>query len=161
MAREQKNKPVRRQSGRQPDPRRGSGRPSGPQRPRRKGILGIWDRLLHFLADLRAELKRVVWPNKQRMIQSSAVVFAIVIAAALLIGVVDFIVRNSLIAAGFDMPRTLQTETETPRTTAAPEVTDLTETESAESSSEATESETEESGETEESETTAEGTEGT
>lgn len=147
MAREKRNKPARRPSGRQPDPRRGSGRPSGPLRPRRKGIPGIWDRLRHFLADLRAELKRVVWPSRQRMIQSAAVVFAIVAAAVLLIGVVDFIVRNSLIAAGFDMPRTLQTEAETPPTTAAPVVT---ETETIESGSE-----------TAESGTTAESTEGT
>ncbi|MDI9470940.1 MAG: preprotein translocase subunit SecE [Bacillota bacterium] len=140
--------PTRRRSDRQANPpKHGPGRPTGPLRPRRKGLLGYWDRLRHFIADLRSELKRVVWPNKQRMIQSSAIVFAIVIASVLLIGTVDFIVRNSLIAAGFDMPRTLETEAETPATTAAPPVM---ETETEAPGSDAAENDT----------TTAEGTEG-
>ncbi len=62
---------------------------------------GFTSRVTNFFRELRGELKLVVWPDKQKMKQSAAIVFAIIIASALLIFAVDTIVNQSLTAAGF------------------------------------------------------------
>ena len=132
MARDNRNKPSGRGRGqRQVRPQRPAERRSGgrqqPQRPQRKGIAGLFDRMRRFFGDLRGELKRVVWPSRNKLVQSATVVFAVLIAAAILIGIVDFIVRQSLIVAGFDIPReplATQVATPTPTPTESVQVTE-------------------------------------
>ena len=43
-----------------------------------------------FLTEARAELKKVVWPNKKQTIQVTWVVIALTVILALFLGVVDF-----------------------------------------------------------------------
>ncbi|WP_040683169.1 preprotein translocase subunit SecE [Thermosinus carboxydivorans] len=42
-----------------------------------------------FLRDVRAELKKVSWPNKQELVSYTGVVFVSVLVVALLIWVID------------------------------------------------------------------------
>lgn len=59
------------------------------------------NRLVNFFRELRAELKRIIWPDKKKLTQSTSIVIAIVLATALLIFAIDSIVNASLTAAGF------------------------------------------------------------
>lgn len=43
-----------------------------------------------FLNEARAELKKVVWPNKKQTMQVTWVVIALTVILALFLGVVDF-----------------------------------------------------------------------
>ncbi len=67
----------------------------------KKGDKPKSNRLLNFFRELKAELKRIIWPDKKKMKQSTSVVLAIVFAAAILIFAVDSFVNASLTAAGF------------------------------------------------------------
>lgn len=60
---------------------------------------------VNFFRELKAELKRVIWPDKEKMKQSAAVVFGIVIASVILIFVVDSLVNGALTAAHFYDPK--------------------------------------------------------
>ena len=42
-----------------------------------------------FFREVRAELKKVTWPNKQELISYSGVVFVSVVAVAILIWIID------------------------------------------------------------------------
>lgn len=55
----------------------------------------------NFFLDLKAELKRVNWPDKQKLIRSTAAVLVVSIAFALLIWVVDSLVYGGLNLVGF------------------------------------------------------------
>lgn len=55
----------------------------------------------NFFLDLKTELKRVSWPDKQKLIRSSAAVFIISLAFALLIWLVDLLVSGGLNLVGF------------------------------------------------------------
>ena len=46
-----------------------------------------------FFDDVRSELKRVAWPKRDELIRSTSVVIIMIIATAVIIGVLDFIVR--------------------------------------------------------------------
>ena len=74
-------------------------RPNKPQNEKEKK--GFFARIARFFRELRSELKLVSWPNKAKMIQSSLIVFFIIIFSAVLIFVTDTIVNKSLTAAGF------------------------------------------------------------
>lgn len=45
--------------------------------------------LLTFLQDVRAELKKVIWPTRQQLISESLAVILMVVAATLMIYLVD------------------------------------------------------------------------
>lgn len=79
----------------------------------KKGEKAKGNRLLNFFRELRAELKRIVWPDKKKLKQSTAIVVAIVLAAAVLIFAVDTLVNTSLTAAGFYDTRPRVTTTTT------------------------------------------------
>lgn len=58
-------------------------------------------RLKSFLINLKSELKRVVWPDRKRLIQSTATVLAICVLVSVILFVVDTVLRQSLDAVGF------------------------------------------------------------
>lgn len=63
-------------------PRRAEKRPSGPRER---------SRVLTFLSEVRAELKRVQWPDRQTLMQATGVVIVTVLIAAAYLGVLDYI----------------------------------------------------------------------
>ncbi|MDD2374525.1 MAG: preprotein translocase subunit SecE [Eubacteriales bacterium] len=79
--------------------------------------------LKKFFSNLKAELKRVIWPDKKRLIQSTATVLFICLAAAIILFVVDTLLNTVLEGVGFYSPDTkvpAVTDTvETGETTAA------------------------------------------
>jgi preprotein translocase subunit SecE len=61
--------------------------------------------LKKFFSNLRAELKRVIWPDKKRLIQSTATVLFICLAAAIILFVVDSVLSAVLNGVGFYSPQ--------------------------------------------------------
>lgn len=51
--------------------------------------MGKIDKIKAFLTEARAELKKVVWPNKKQTIQVTWVVIALTVFLAVFLGVVD------------------------------------------------------------------------
>lgn len=60
--------------------------------------------LKNFFANMKAELKRVVWPDRKRLIQSTATVLAICVIAGIILFVVDSVVGGILEGIGFYAP---------------------------------------------------------
>jgi len=92
-------------------------------------------RLKSFFINLKAELKRVVWPDKKRLIQNTATVLAICLIACLILFVVDSVLGGFLNAVGFYAPSSTTaattaagTETTTAATSAATTGTTAAET---------------------------------
>ena len=50
--------------------------------------------LIDFFRNVRAELRRVTWPNRDQLQQSTAVVLIIVVALTLFVAFWDFIFQN-------------------------------------------------------------------
>lgn len=50
---------------------------------------GTLPRLKKFLREVKAELKKVNWPNKKELISYTGVVFVSVVAVAILIWIID------------------------------------------------------------------------
>lgn len=46
---------------------------------------------VQFLKEVRAELKKVIWPSKQEVIKMTAIVVGVSVAIGLFIGALDFI----------------------------------------------------------------------
>ncbi|MBP7402988.1 MAG: preprotein translocase subunit SecE [Clostridia bacterium] len=66
------------------------------------GKLGrLFRRLGRFFTDLRSELKRVVWPDRKKLVSSTLIVLAICIAAAVFLWIVDTVLMGVLNAVGF------------------------------------------------------------
>ena len=61
------------------------------QQPQKRGVLAGTRR---FTRDVRGELKRVTWPDRDQLRQSTAVVLIIVIVLALYVAAVDFVFQN-------------------------------------------------------------------
>lgn len=59
-----------------------------------------------FFINLRAELKRVVWPDRKRLIQNTATVLAICLIASVILFVVDSVFGGILEGIGFYSPKT-------------------------------------------------------
>jgi len=53
-----------------------------------------WARTKKYFREVRAELRKVAWPNRKEMRNFTTVVLLTVIAAGVFIGVVDFILSN-------------------------------------------------------------------
>lgn len=82
----------------------------------------IWKKLKNFFINLKAELKRVVWPDKKRLIQNTATVLAICVIAGLILFLVDSLLGGILDGIGFYTPKS--TTVQTTATTAATVTTD-------------------------------------
>jgi len=46
--------------------------------------------VIEFLKEAKAELLRVVWPTKERMIRDTAIVLGISLATAIFLGLLDY-----------------------------------------------------------------------
>lgn len=57
---------------------------AGSRKPRRFG------RIIRFFKEVRNEMKKVVWPNKEQLISHTSVVIGTTIVIAAFIGIVDF-----------------------------------------------------------------------
>lgn len=60
----------------------------------------LWTRTNKFFREVRAELRKVAWPNRKEMINYTTVVLVTVVGAAVFIGVVDFIFSKLLSLLG-------------------------------------------------------------
>lgn len=65
---------------------------------------GLGARIRQFIAGLKSELKRVVWPDKKTMKQTAIAVAIVIMLCSALVFIVDSILGASLRAAGFDTP---------------------------------------------------------
>lgn len=87
-------------------------------------IVRIAKRLKNFFISLKAELKRVIWPDRKRLIQSTATVLAICVIIGVILFIVDNLVGGLLKGIGFYSGG----GTTTPTTTSATTVVETTAT---------------------------------
>lgn len=64
-------------------------------------IMRILRKLGRFFIDLRSELKRVVWPDRKKLIQSTIIVLAICISAGIFLWLVESLLMGILNGVGF------------------------------------------------------------
>ncbi len=57
---------------------------------------GTWGKLKQFFREVRAELKKVNWPNLNEIASYTLVVIVAVLVVALFIGGIDLVVSNLL-----------------------------------------------------------------
>lgn len=58
---------------------------------------GLGGKARHFLAETRFEMRKVVWPTRDETIKTTAVVIAVVIILALLLGLIDLILKSVIL----------------------------------------------------------------
>ena len=58
-------------------------------------------RIGRFFTELRSELKRVVWPDRKKLVNSTLIVLAIVVSAGLFLWIVDSLLMGILNGVGF------------------------------------------------------------
>lgn len=88
---------------------------------------GFGARIKNFFSGLKAELKRVIWPDRKKLKINTATVLVIILAAALMIFVFDSLVSLLLDKTGFyhgknrpiDLPVETQIQTQIGETTVA------------------------------------------
>lgn len=51
---------------------------------------------VHFLREVREELKLVVWPGREKIVRLTAIVIVVSLAVGLFVGTLDFLFTNSL-----------------------------------------------------------------
>ncbi|MBN2396046.1 MAG: preprotein translocase subunit SecE [Candidatus Atribacteria bacterium] len=54
-------------------------------------IVQLFKKLIDFVKESRAELKRVTWPNRKQLISSTVVVILMIALIAVFLGVVDLV----------------------------------------------------------------------
>ena len=84
-------------------------------------------KLKNFFVNLKAELKRVVWPDRRRLIQSTATVLAICVLIGIVLFIVDSMLGGLLNAMGFYSPN-VPAPTTAATTTATTAVQETSET---------------------------------
>ena len=95
----------------------------GKQEKQHKQKFSFWQKLIMFFtrsgkkikvffSNLRSELKRVIWPDRKRLIQSTATVLAICLMFGLVLFIIDTILGGTLKAIGFyeSRPTTVATQ---------------------------------------------------
>ncbi len=55
------------------------------------------NRIRAFLEEVRGELKRVSWPKRDELTRSTSVVLVMILATALIIGLLDFIFNTFIV----------------------------------------------------------------
>lgn len=92
---------------------------------------GLAKRIVRFFSDIKAELKRVTWPDKKRLKSNAGIVMAIILSSALLVFIFDTAITSFLSATGFysydTKAHSTVTEPATEETGKAPVTTDLAE----------------------------------
>jgi preprotein translocase subunit SecE len=71
---------------------KGSNKKSQQKQPQRSG--GVLSGSRRFARDVRGELRRVSWPDRDQLRQSTAVVLIIVVVLAVYVAAVDFVFQN-------------------------------------------------------------------
>ena len=71
---------------------KGSNKKSQQKQPQSSG--GVLSGSRRFARDVRGELRRVSWPDRDQLRQSTAVVLIIVIVLAVYVAAVDFVFQN-------------------------------------------------------------------
>lgn len=61
----------------------------------------IGKRIVKFFSELKAELKKVVWPDRKKLVHSTLTVISICLIMALIIFVIDRILAGGLGLVGF------------------------------------------------------------
>ncbi|MDD5635917.1 MAG: preprotein translocase subunit SecE [Atribacterota bacterium] len=60
-----------------------------------KGVLmksnNLFHKIINFIKEARAELKKVTWPNRKQLVSSTIVVMITVVLVAIFLGIVDLI----------------------------------------------------------------------
>ncbi len=64
-----------------------------------EGEMGIFNKPLNFLKEVKAELGKVSWSSRQELIGSTAVVIVITSITAMFIGIIDVILSKILSVA--------------------------------------------------------------
>jgi len=88
-----------------------------------KGFVNIFKRIGSMFSNVRQELKRVIWPTREKLIQTSVIVLAVIAIAAILLTAISEGAKFALDKAGF-YDQKLATET-----TALPSTGETTTTE--------------------------------
>ena len=70
---------------------KGSSKKAQQKQPQRSGVLAGTRK---FAKDVRGELRRVTWPDRDQLRQSTAVVLIIVLVLAVYVAAVDFVFQN-------------------------------------------------------------------
>ncbi len=73
-------------------------------------INALGRKIMRFFLDLKSELKKVIWPDRKKLIQSTVTVLTICLIMAALVFVIDKILSGTLNAVGF-FPATSSTAT--------------------------------------------------
>ncbi len=68
---------------------------SGSQ-PEKKGVVGWWIAAKEYIADLKAEMRRVTWPTRKQVQATTAVVIAAVFLFAAYFAVVDLVLGRAI-----------------------------------------------------------------
>ena len=111
-----------------------------PDKEKKAGNFG--KKIIKFFSDIKAELKKVIWPDRKKLVQSTATVLAICAIMAALVFVIDKVLSGSLEAVGF-FPDTSSKAVSLPVSVPAISVELSSESSSAEESSQDTSSEQE------------------
>lgn len=56
----------------------------------------LWHKLIKFLKEVRQEMKKVSWPNKEALVGSTKAVVAIVVLSGLYIAFIDAAIQQLL-----------------------------------------------------------------
>lgn len=67
-------------------------------KPKKTGKPGIFSRVKSYLGSVRSEMKRVVWPTKQELINYSVAVCASLIVVGVIIALLDAVIGTGLVA---------------------------------------------------------------
>ena len=59
-------------------------------------VQNVWGTTVQFVKEVRVELKKVTWPQRNEIIGSTAVVIAASFAVAFFLGFVDLILQKAL-----------------------------------------------------------------
>ena len=59
-----------------------------------KGPASWWESSAQFLREVKTELKKVAWPNKQQTVSSTGVVLVLVGVVAVFLGLVDMVLAR-------------------------------------------------------------------
>ena len=58
----------------------------------------MWKKITTFLTDVRVELKKVTWPNRQDTLSSTAVVIVVVFIISFYLGFIDILLSRMVTA---------------------------------------------------------------
>ena len=74
---------------------KGQKRPAGKPRPQaEEEKKSLFARILQFLREVRAELRRVVWPTRQETIQTTLIVLFVVLLVGIFLWLVDMMLLS-------------------------------------------------------------------